>query len=74
MASLEHNELIVLCIFSVRRQYPPITLHQLQRLIDLGRLDTTQPIDLTSLCNTKITSMNLNMRHYGVNLTDEVMP
>ncbi|KAL3187903.1 hypothetical protein MRX96_000520 [Rhipicephalus microplus] len=37
----------------LRRQYPPLSLKQLQLLIDLGRVDVTRPIDLAALCNTK---------------------
>lgn len=55
----------------VRRQYPPLSLLQLQRLIDLGRVDTSQPIDLTVLCNTSVISLDIHNRHYGINLTDE---
>ena len=58
--------------FSVRRQYPPLSLLDLQRLIDLGRVDPEEPIDLTTLCNTKIITVNPQMNHYGIHLTDEV--
>ena len=36
---------------SFRRQYQPLSLNRLQYLIDLGRVDPTQPIDLTQLVN-----------------------
>ncbi|KAB0361968.1 hypothetical protein FD754_006124 [Muntiacus muntjak] len=36
---------------SFRRQYQPWSLNRLQYLIDLGRVDPTQPIDLTQLVN-----------------------
>ena len=36
---------------SFRRQYQPLSLNRLQYLIDLGRVDPTQPIDLTQLDN-----------------------
>jgi len=58
--------------FSFRKQYPPLSLLQLQRLVDLGRIDTTEPIDLTTLCNTKVITVNPHLKHYGINLTDEV--
>ena len=45
---------------------------QLQRIIDLGRVDTSKPIDLTALCNSKLVEINLKHGHYGVHLTDEV--
>lgn len=58
--------------FSVKRQYPELSLLQLQRLIDVGRVDPSQPIDLTTLCNTKQPRILPNKNHYGINLTDEV--
>ena len=54
------------------RQYLPFSLLQLQRLIDLGRIDTTQPIDLSTICNTKILSVDPYHKQYGIQLTDEV--
>merc|ERR1719210_1244009 len=55
----------------VRRQYPPLSLMDVQRLVDLGRVDTSQPIDLTSLCNTKTIKVDPHLKHYGINLTDD---
>ena len=54
------------------RQYLPVSLYQIQRLIDLGRLDPNEPIDLTSICNTKIIMMKPAQKQYGIQLTDEV--
>ncbi len=62
----------LILFYSIRREYPQLSLLQLQRLLDLGRVDPTQPIDLTTLCNTKIISMDLQLNQYGINLTDEV--
>ena len=56
---------------SLLRQYIPISLLQIQRLIDLGRLNPNEPIDLTDICNTKVLMLDPNKRHYGVQLTDE---
>ncbi len=56
----------------VMRQYLPVSLYQIQRLIDLGRLDPREPIDLTSICNTKIIMLDPAKKHFGVQLTDEV--
>ncbi|CAF0739587.1 unnamed protein product [Brachionus calyciflorus] len=53
------------------RQYIPISLLQIQRLIDLGRLNPNEPIDLTDICNTKVLMLDPNKRHFGVQLTDE---
>lgn len=59
-------------VFSLRRQYPPVSLQQIQLFADTNRLDTTKPIDLTSLMNTGIVKVNPDWKHYGVQLTDEV--
>lgn len=58
-------------ICSLKRQYPPITLLQLQMLIDTNRLDAKKPIDIAALCNTKVCYFQPTKRHYGFNLTDE---
>ncbi|CAH1775205.1 unnamed protein product, partial [Owenia fusiformis] len=55
----------------LKRQYPPLSLIQLQRLIDLGRIDTSQPIDLPVICNQHIMTVDPFKRHFGVHLTDE---
>ncbi|KAL8571885.1 hypothetical protein ACOMHN_011477 [Nucella lapillus] len=55
----------------LRRQYPPFSLLQLQRLIELGRVDASRPIDLTQLCNSGIYQMQVDQKHFGVNLTEE---
>ncbi|GFY41539.1 39S ribosomal protein L15, mitochondrial [Trichonephila inaurata madagascariensis] len=57
--------------FRGKRQYPPLSLGQLQLMIDTGRVDASQPIDLTTLVNTKIYKMDPIERHFGVHLTDE---
>ncbi|XP_015915022.1 large ribosomal subunit protein uL15m [Parasteatoda tepidariorum] len=55
----------------LRRQYPPVSLEQLQLLIDTGRVDPSQPIDLTSICNTQLYKIYPFEKHFGVHLTDE---
>lgn len=55
----------------LRREYPPITLVQLQKLFDTQRVDTKAPIDLTTICNTGLFKISPTLRHYGVQLTDE---
>jgi len=54
-----------------KRSYPPLSLGQLQLMIDLNRLDITKPIDLTTLCNTDLYQFNPKERDFGVNLTEE---
>lgn len=56
---------------SRRPQYKPLTLRRLQYLIDLGRVDTTQPIDLTQLVNCRGVTVQPLKRDYGVQLVDE---
>lgn len=55
----------------LRREYPPISLLEVQRLIDLGFIDPKKPIDLTTLCNTKQYKCDPIQRQFGVQLTDE---
>lgn len=58
--------------FSLRREYPPLSMLELQRMIDLGLIDPNEPIDLSMICNTKRKTLKPLERHYGFNLTDEV--
>lgn len=57
---------------SLRRQYQPLSLQRLQYLIDLGRVDPTQPIDLTQLTNARGVTVQPLKRDYGVQLVEEV--
>ncbi|XP_001514511.1 39S ribosomal protein L15, mitochondrial [Ornithorhynchus anatinus] len=56
---------------SFRRQYPPLSLKRLQYLIDLGRIDPTQPVDLTQLVNARGLVIQPMKRDYGVQLVEE---
>ncbi|XP_009955005.1 PREDICTED: 39S ribosomal protein L15, mitochondrial, partial [Leptosomus discolor] len=56
---------------SRRRQYQPLSLQRLQYLIDLGRVDPTQPIDLTQLTNARGVTVQPLKRDYGVQLVEE---
>ncbi|GAA6106217.1 39S ribosomal protein L15, mitochondrial [Tachysurus ichikawai] len=56
---------------SRRQQYPPLTLRRLQYLIDLGRVDPSQPIDLTQLVNGRGVTIQPLKRDYGVHLVEE---
>lgn len=40
-------------------------------LIDLNRVDSSQPIDLVSIINTGLYKLFPDQHHFGVNLTDE---
>lgn len=56
---------------SRRPQYQPLSLKRLQYLIDLGRVDPNQPIDLTQLVNGRGVTVQPLKRDYGVQLVDE---
>lgn len=62
---------MVILLYSLRREYPPMSLLQLQKFIDTNRLNTQIPIDLTALCNTGLYHIRPDQRQYGVQLTDE---
>lgn len=55
----------------LRRQYPPISLHKLQALIDTNRIDISKPIDVTALCATGILPLSPSQMEFGFQLTDE---
>jgi len=65
-------QLKLITFFSVKRQYPPLSLTTLQKMIDLNRIDISKPIDLSVLCNTGLYNINPEDKHFGVNLIDEV--
>lgn len=58
-------------IFSLRREYPPITLNELQKLIDLDRVDIKRPIDVASLCATGLYDFLPDQHQFGFQLQDE---
>ncbi|KAK3932582.1 39S ribosomal protein L15, mitochondrial [Frankliniella fusca] len=55
----------------LKRQYPPLSLGQLQLMIDTDRINAEKPIDLVQICNTGLYKINPQCKHYGVHLTDE---
>lgn len=55
---------------STRRQYPPLTMHQLQLMIDTGVIDPDEPIDLATICNSHHIKVEPTWNHFGVQLTD----
>lgn len=57
-----------------KREYPPVSLLKLQRMIDTNRLDASKPIDLVSLQNTHLCTCKPSINHFGFNLTEEVSP
>ena len=56
---------------SLRREYPPLSLHQLQTMIDKDRLDINQPIDIASIIRSGIYNFFPDQKQFGINLTDE---
>ena len=54
------------------RQFPPVTLGQLQLTIDLGRIDTSKPIDMAALCASKAMFVDPEKNQFGFNLTHDV--
>ncbi|PIK46011.1 putative 39S ribosomal protein L15, mitochondrial isoform X1 [Apostichopus japonicus] len=57
--------------FATRRQYIPVSLEKLQHLIDMGRIDPEEPIDVTSFVHAGAVRINVFDRVYGIHLTDE---
>ncbi|XP_033127213.1 39S ribosomal protein L15, mitochondrial-like [Anneissia japonica] len=55
----------------LRRQYLPISLNKLQYLVDMGRINPDEPVDLTSLVNARAVSIDIFKKHYGVQLVSE---
>nr|CAG4646496.1 EOG090X0BG9 [Macrothrix elegans] len=55
----------------MKREYPPISLLQLQTMIDTNRVDITKPLDLAAICNTKLYQIAPMEHQFGIQLTDE---
>ncbi|KAJ0181921.1 hypothetical protein K1T71_002643 [Dendrolimus kikuchii] len=55
----------------LRREYPPLSLHQLQSLIDKDRVDISKPIDLASIVKTGLYTFKPDQNQFGIHLTDE---
>lgn len=66
------NQPVLLCRFSRRPQYQPLSLRRLQYLIDLGRVDPERPIDLTQLVNGRGVTVQPLKKDFGVQLVDDV--
>ena len=54
------------------RQFPPVTLGQLQLTIDLGRIDTSKPVDMAALCASKAMFVEPEKNQFGFNLTHDL--
>jgi len=53
----------------LRRSYPPLSLGDLQLMIDNNRIDASKPIDLTSICLTGLWRCDPVDRQFGFQLT-----
>ncbi|ETN78898.1 hypothetical protein NECAME_02762 [Necator americanus] len=56
---------------NVRREYIPLSLIELSRLIDLGWVDPSRPIDVAALCATRKFNIKPKLRQCGFDLTAE---
>ncbi|XP_041968200.1 39S ribosomal protein L15, mitochondrial [Aricia agestis] len=54
-----------------RRQYPPMSLLELQSLIERDRLDITKPIDIAAIVKSGLYNFFPDQKQFGINLTDE---
>lgn len=57
--------------FSLKRQYPPLSMLDLQKFIDVNRIDVTRPVDLVAIINTGLYKLAPDQHQFGVQLTDE---
>ena len=48
-----------------QRQFPTITLEQIQLMVDTNRLDPSKPVDMAALCGTKVAYIDPNKNHFG---------
>jgi len=56
----------------LKRQYFPFTLWQLQNMIDMGRIDPDQPIDLNAIANSRVFGMlPCESTYFGVYLLSQ---
>lgn len=57
----------------LKYHYKPLCMGELQRLVDLNRVRTDIPIDVTQLCNTKLYQVHPAMKEGGFMLEDDGM-
>ncbi|CAG0922730.1 unnamed protein product [Notodromas monacha] len=58
----------------LRREYAPMSLQQLQLMIDTSRIDPSEPVDLAQIYRTKLFRLDPNIiRYFGIQLTDDGM-
>ncbi|XP_038057411.1 39S ribosomal protein L15, mitochondrial-like [Patiria miniata] len=55
----------------LKREYLPVSLSKIQHLIDVGRIDPDEPIDVTSLVNAGEINIDIYKKQYGIHLTEE---
>ncbi|XP_068621128.1 large ribosomal subunit protein uL15m [Battus philenor] len=54
-----------------RREYPSMSLLELQTCIDKDRLDVSKPIDIASVCKSGVYNFFPDQKQFGIHLTDE---
>ncbi|XP_014776138.1 39S ribosomal protein L15, mitochondrial [Octopus bimaculoides] len=54
----------------LRKSYSPLNMLSLQRMIDLGRIDKNSPIDIVSVTNTRLFTLN-PVQDHGIWLTED---
>ncbi|GAB1608464.1 39S ribosomal protein L15, mitochondrial-like [Argonauta hians] len=54
----------------LRKSYHPLNMLSLQRMIDLGRVNKNEPIDITNITNTRLINFN-PVKDHGIWLTEE---
>nr|ACO15346.1 39S ribosomal protein L15, mitochondrial precursor [Caligus clemensi] len=54
-----------------QRQYPPLSLHKIQLMIDTGRLNPREPLDIAALTKSQLLPINPSDNHFGFELTAE---
>ena len=52
-----------------QRQFPTISLEQIQLMVDTCRLDTSVPVDMAALCGTKLAFIDPSKNHFGYSNT-----
>ncbi|XP_075992408.1 mitochondrial ribosomal protein L15 [Anticarsia gemmatalis] len=55
----------------LRREYPPLSLQQLQTIIDKDWVDTSKPIDIASIIKSSVYNFFPDQKQFGIHLTDE---
>ncbi|XP_033644908.1 39S ribosomal protein L15, mitochondrial-like [Asterias rubens] len=55
----------------LKREYLPVSLSKLQYLIDVGRINPDEPVDVTTFVNAGELNVDIYKKQYGIHLTEE---